>query len=80
MTFFCVAMPDISQDDALGIEKGVLGETKGNMVFSLDSYVFGVIPIKLGTFHDQKVTPLNDIGNIIVWPLLWSSFIPQRGV
>jgi hypothetical protein len=51
MPFFCVAVPDILQDDALRIEKGVLGDTEGNMVFSLVFNIFGVIPCKLGTFH-----------------------------
>jgi hypothetical protein len=51
MPFFCVTVPDISDDDALRIEKGVLGETEGHMVFSLVFNIFGVIPIKLGTFH-----------------------------
>jgi len=52
MPFFCVAMLDIFQNDTLRIEKGVLGETESNMVFSLVFNIFGVIPIKLGTFHD----------------------------
>ena len=51
MPFFCVAVPGILQDDALRIEKGVLGDTEGNMVFSLIFNIFGVIPNKLGTFH-----------------------------
>jgi hypothetical protein len=49
--FFCVAVADIFQDDALRIEKGVLGDTEGNMMFSLVFYIFGVIPIKPGTLH-----------------------------
>jgi hypothetical protein len=80
MPFFCVAVPDISQDDALRIEKGVLGETEGNMVFSLVFYIFGVIPIKLGTFHGLKLTPLNEDSNIYVWLFLCISSIPQRCV
>ena len=51
MPFFCVTVPDISQDDALRIQESILGETEGNMVFSLVFNIFGVIPIKLGTFH-----------------------------
>jgi len=51
MPFFRVTMLEVSQNDALRIQKGVLGETEGNMVFSLVFNIFGVIPIKLGTFH-----------------------------
>jgi len=54
MSFFCVAVPDVSQDDAFRIQKGILGETEGNMVFSLVFNVFAVIPIKPGTLHGLK--------------------------
>jgi hypothetical protein len=46
-----VAVPDVLQDDALWIQKGVLCKTEGNMVFSLVFNVFAVIPIKPGTLH-----------------------------
>jgi hypothetical protein len=49
--FFCVAVPDVLQDDALRIQKGVLGETEGNIEFSLVLNVLAVIPIKPGTLH-----------------------------
>jgi hypothetical protein len=51
MPFFCVTVPKVSQDDTLRIQKGVLGETEGNMVFSLVFNIFAVIPIKPGTLH-----------------------------
>jgi hypothetical protein len=50
------------------------------MVFSLVFYIFGVIPIKLGTFHGLKLTPLNEDSNIYVWLFLCISSIPQRCV
>ena len=60
MPFFCVAMLDIFQDDALRIEKGVLGETEGNMVFSLVFNVFVVIPIEPGTLHGLEGNTLEE--------------------
>ena len=77
MPFFCVAVADISHDDALRIEKGVLSETEGNMVFSLVFNIFVVIPVKPGMFHSLKVAPLNCNSNIIVWLLLWFFLSPN---
>jgi len=51
MPYLCVAVPDVLQDDALWIQKGVLGDTEGNMVFLLVLDIFGVIPIKPGASH-----------------------------
>jgi hypothetical protein len=51
MPFFCVTVPGVSQDDALRIQKGVLGETEGHVVLSLVFNVFAVIPVKPGTLH-----------------------------
>ena len=51
MPFFCVTVPEVSQDDAPRLQKGVLGETEGNMVFSLVFNVFAVIPVKPDILH-----------------------------
>ena len=56
MPFFCVTVPKVSQDDAIWIQKGVLGETEGNMVFLLVFNVFAAIPIKPGTLHGLEVS------------------------
>jgi hypothetical protein len=58
MPFFRVTMLEVSQDDALRIQKGVLGETEGNMVSSLVFNVFAVIPIEPGTLHSLKSNTL----------------------
>jgi len=56
MPFFCVTVPEVSQDDALRIQKGVLSETEANIMFTLVFNVFAVIPIKPGTLHGLEVS------------------------
>jgi len=51
MPFFRVTVLEVSQDDALRIQKSVLGETEGNMVFSLVFNVFAAIPIEPDILH-----------------------------
>jgi hypothetical protein len=53
-------MLEVSQDDAIRIQKGVLGETEGNMVFSLVFNVFVVIPIEPGTLHGREGNTLEE--------------------
>jgi hypothetical protein len=60
MPFFCVTMLDVSQDDAFWVQKSVLGETEGNIMFSLVFNIFAVIPIKPGTLHGLQGNTLRE--------------------
>ena len=60
MPFFRVTMLKVSQDDALRIQKGVLGETEGNMVLSLVFNIFAVIPIEPGILHGLESNTLEE--------------------
>ena len=76
MPFFRVAMLEVSQDDALRIQKGVLGETEGNIVFSLVFNVFAVIPIESGILHSLEGNTSEEYSQYLCMAVIMVLFYP----
>ena len=76
MPFFRVPMLEVSQDDALRIQKGVLGETEGNIVFSLVFNVFAVIPIESGILHSLEGNTSEEYSQYLCMAVIMVLFYP----
>jgi hypothetical protein len=75
--FLSVAVLKVSQDDTIGIQEGMLGDTEDEMVLSLIFKVFGVIPIEPDTLHIEMLALKGREGNIKIWHSVWLISCPN---